>query len=67
MKIATTIKIAAWEYINKLVDRTSNTTTINQLKMNGQTVTGNENLANGLNKCFCEIGTNLADSIPKTI
>ena len=54
----------SWECIGKLLNRKSKTTTINQIKINDQTVTGNENVANGLNKFFCEIGSKLADSIP---
>ena len=36
---------------------------MNQLQVDGQTVTGNENIANEFNKFFCEIGPKLAEKI----
>ena len=37
---------------------------MNQLLVDGQTVTGNENIANEFNRYFCEIGPKLAEKIP---
>jgi hypothetical protein len=37
---------------------------VNQLQVDGQTVTGNENIANEFNRYFCEIGPKLAEKIP---
>ncbi len=37
---------------------------MNQLQVDGQTVTGNENIANEFNRYFCEIGPKLAEKIP---
>ncbi len=36
---------------------------MNQLQVDGQTVTGNENIANEFNRYFCEIGPKLAEKI----
>jgi hypothetical protein len=42
------------------------TTTINQITVNGQTITGNDNIANEFNNYFCEIGPKLAQTIPSS-
>ena len=53
----------SWKYINELLNRKQNTSAIGQLKIDGQIVTGPENIANEFNKYFCEIGPKLAQSI----
>ena len=54
----------SWRFINHLLNRKTTTTTINQITVNGRTITGNENIANGFNNYFCEIGPKLAQTIP---
>ena len=54
----------SWKYINELLDRKPKRTAVNQLKVDGQTVAGNENIANEFNKFFCEIGPKMAEKIP---
>ena len=54
-----------WKYINELLNRKSQTTTINEINTNGKTITGNQNIANELNKFFCEIGLKLGEEIPQ--
>ena len=51
----------SWKYINKLLNRKPKRTAVNQLQVDGQTVTGNENIANEFNKFFCEIRPKLAE------
>jgi hypothetical protein len=53
-----------WKYINELLNRKPKRTAVNQLKVNGKTITGNKNIANEFNKFFCEIGPKLAEKIP---
>jgi hypothetical protein len=55
----------SWKYMNELLNRKSKRTAVNQLQVDGQTVSGNENIANEFNKFFCEIGPKLAEKIPK--
>ena len=52
------------KYLNELLDRKPKRTTVNQLKIDGQTVDGNENIANEFNKFFCEIGPKMAEKVP---
>ena len=54
----------SWKYINELLNRKQNTAAISQLKIDGQIVTGPENIANEFNKYFCGIGPKLAQNIP---
>ena len=54
----------SWRFINHLLNRKTTTTTINQITVNGQTITGNDNIANEFNNYFCEIGPKLAQTIP---
>ena len=54
----------SWKYINELLNRKQNTSAISQLKIDGQIVTGPENMANEFNKYFCQIGPKLAQNIP---
>ena len=49
---------------DSLLNRKPKRTAVNQLIVDGQTVIGNENIANEFNKFFCEIGPNLAEKIP---
>ena len=53
----------SWEYINELLNRKQNTSAISQLKIDGQIVTGPENIANEFNKYFCEIGPKFKELI----
>ena len=51
----------SWKYINEMLDRKPKRTAVNQLNVDGQTVAGNENIANKFNKFFREIGPKLAE------
>jgi hypothetical protein len=42
----------SWRFINHLPNRKTTTTTINQITVNGQTITGNDNIANEFNNYF---------------
>jgi hypothetical protein len=54
----------SWKYINELLNRKPKRTAVNQLRVDEQTVTSNENIANEPNKFFREIGPKLAEKIP---
>ena len=49
------------EVHNELLDREPKRKAVNQLNVDGKTITGNENIANEFNKFFCEIGSKLAE------
>ncbi len=50
--------------MNRLIGDLKEHAAVNQLQVDGQTVTGNENIANEFNRYFCEIGPKLAEKIP---
>ena len=53
----------AWKTINDLLGRSSNDTTINELSIDGSNITSTQEMANGFNEYFTNIGPNLASSI----
>ena len=55
-----------WQTINKLLNRQSKSTTINEIKANGTDVIGDINVAREFNNYFCSVGPKLADDIPST-
>jgi hypothetical protein len=54
----------SWKIINKLLNKKSKTTSINELTINHNKITGDKNIANEFNNCFCKIGPQLAENIP---
>ena len=55
----------SWKIINELLNKKSRTTTINEIIINHNMVTGDENIANEFNNFFCKIGPELAEDIPQ--
>ena len=53
----------AWKTINDLLGRSSSDTTINELNIDGFNITSTQEMANGFNEYFTNIGPNLASSI----
>ena len=53
----------AWKTINDLLGRSSSDTTINELNIDGFNITSAQEMANGFNEYFTNIGPNLASSI----
>ena len=54
----------SWKIINKLLNKKSKTTSINELTINRNKITGDKNIANEFNNFFCKIGPQLAENIP---
>ena len=52
-----------WKLINELLNKTSKTTTINELTVDEGKIVGDENIANEFNSFFSHIGTRLAENI----
>ena len=55
-----------WQTINKLLNRQSKSTTINEIKANGTDVIGDINVAQEFNNYFCSVGPKLANDILST-
>ena len=53
-----------WDLINNLLNKKQKKTTINNLKIESETITGDENISNAFNNFFVEIGPKLAANIP---
>jgi hypothetical protein len=53
----------SWKIINKLLYKNSKTTSINELIVNHNKITGDKNMANEFNNFFCKIGPQLAENI----
>ena len=53
----------AWKTINDLLGPSSSDTTINELNIDGFNITSTQEMANGFNEYFTNIGPNLASSI----
>ena len=49
----------SWKIINKLLNKKSKTTSINELSINNNKITGDKNIANVFNNFFCKLGHNL--------
>ena len=54
----------SWKFINKLLNKTQKTTTINNIKMGEKNITDNEGISNAFNNFFIEVGPKLASNIP---
>ena len=52
-----------WQAINKLLNKQSKSTMINEIKINGSDVTGDKSVAEEFNNYFCSIGPELACNI----
>ena len=56
---------ASWDLVNKLLNRkTAEANIINNVKIEDQDITGDDNIANSLNSSFANIGNKLASKIP---
>ena len=56
-----------WKIINGLINKkTKGTTYPTELRSNGNTITGNKNIANCFNHFFVNIGPSLANKIPRS-
>ena len=53
----------AWKTINDLLGRFSSNTTVNELNIDGSNITSTQEMADGFNEYFTNIGPNLASSI----
>ena len=56
----------SWDLINKLLNRTTKTNSINNIKTGDQNITDDVDIANTFNNFFVEIGPKLASDIPPT-
>ncbi len=54
----------SWNIINGLLNKKSKTTSINELIINQNKITGDKNIANEFNNFFCKIGPQRAENIP---
>lgn len=55
-----------WKNINQLIGKRSKTTTINNLSVHDNVITGDHNIAETLNDYFSTIGPSLAQNLPKS-
>ena len=53
----------SWKVINELSNKKSKTTNVNELLVNGNTITGDKNIAEAFNQYFSTIGPQLARNI----
>ena len=53
-----------WKTINQLTNKKSKTTKVNKLIIDQKVTTNSDEIANGLNKYFNDIGIVLADNLP---
>ena len=53
----------AWKTINSLLGRKTKSTTINELSLNGKNMTDVDEIADGFNNYFSNVGQDLARSI----
>ena len=55
-----------WKVYRHLMgkQKSKNTSSLNKLVTDTQTVTGDKNIANAFNEYFCSVGGNLAKSFP---
>lgn len=56
----------SWKTINNLLGRQNKPTKVNQLSMNGNNLTSSEDIAEGFNDFFSNIGPDLASKIDAT-
>ena len=56
----------SWKIINELLNKESKTTSINELIINQNKITGQKNVANEFNNFFCKVGLQLAENIPRS-
>ena len=57
----------SWATINKLINKRSKTTNITSLRVDEETITKPDLIAESMNKCFCNVGDQLCKKIPKKI
>ena len=55
-----------WKTINKLTNKNSKTTKINELNVKGVSITNSDSIADALNTYFNDIGSDLADNLPES-
>ena len=55
-----------WKTINKLTNKNSRTTNINELNVKRMSITNSDSIADALNTYFNDIGSDLADNLPES-
>ena len=55
-----------WNTVNKLINKNSKTTNITELKINDETISKPQDIAEAFNTFFCEVGRNLAKNLPNS-
>ena len=53
-----------WKTINQVINKKLNTTVVPNLTVDGQTISGNKEIASSMNEYFCSIGNKLSEKIP---
>ena len=51
---------ATWKMLNLLLNKTSKTTNVESLNVDGEVITENSDIAKSINEFFCSIGRNLS-------
>ena len=54
-----------WKTINKLTNKNSKTTKINELNVKGVSITNSDSIADALNTYFNDIGSDLLTTYPR--
>ena len=54
-----------WKTISQVINKTSSTTVVPCLTVDGQTVRGHKEIASSMNEYFCSIGNKLSEKIPR--
>ena len=55
----------AWKTINQVINKSSKTTSIASLNVEGESIKDNKKIASSMNELFCTIGNKLSDKIPE--
>ena len=56
----------SWKIVNESLNKKSKSTSINELIINHNRITGDKNIANEFNNFLCKIGPQLAENIPSS-
>ena len=56
-----------WNTVNKLINKNSKTTNVTELKINDETISKPQDIAEAFNTFFCEVGPNLAKNYQTVI
>ena len=56
-----------WKLLNSIINTKKKTMQVgNEFENKGESITGNEHIANAFNKYFVNVGPSLADNVPAT-